>query len=140
VLLQLFRGLKTPSFCCAFACVPASRSLSLASHVRYDFLITMLRTLPFALLLELFAHVCASPVANAPHPMITQRAELFRRDVAPGFIGYYNTTDDSGNPVCEPHYIAPPSMWFVLIYSTSLPFRTVKFNCDNPGQYLDRLL
>lgn len=60
----------------------------------------MFNLLPFALLLEVFAHVGASPVDttfDAPHPMITQRAELFVREAALSLIGYYETTDANGN-------------------------------------------
>lgn len=57
--------------------------------------------LPFALLLDLCVHVRASPVADvayeAAHPMITQRAELFGREAAASLVGYYFTTDGSGN-------------------------------------------
>ncbi|KAJ4286456.1 hypothetical protein N0V90_013156 [Kalmusia sp. IMI 367209] len=58
----------------------------------------MFALLPFALLLELFARVEASPV-DAPHPMITQRAELWPREAPIDFVGYYYTTDGNGNSV-----------------------------------------
>ncbi|KAF2440287.1 hypothetical protein P171DRAFT_98168 [Karstenula rhodostoma CBS 690.94] len=61
----------------------------------------MFNLLPFALLLEVFAHVGASPVdatLEAAHPMITQRAELFVREAPLSFIGYYYaSTDSEGN-------------------------------------------
>ena len=101
-------GAEDP-FYCAFKDVPASRSFSLASQFRYDSLFAMLGILPFALLLELFTRACASPVVDAMHPMITQRAELFGRDVAPGFIGYFQTTDESGSEISEQHYLVPLS-------------------------------
>jgi hypothetical protein len=67
----------------------------------------MLNLLPFALLLEVFARVGASPVDatfQAAHPMITQRAELYVRQdfsTSGGFIGYYTTTDTYGNTFSE---------------------------------------
>jgi hypothetical protein len=63
----------------------------------------MLNLLPFALLLEVFARVGASPVdttLEAAHPMITQRAELYVRQefsTSGGFIGYFYTNDTNGN-------------------------------------------
>lgn len=55
----------------------------------------MFALLPFAILLELFATVTATPVEPA-HPVITQRAELLPRDTTLGsFIGYYKSTSGS---------------------------------------------
>lgn len=60
----------------------------------------MLNLLPFVVLLANRAHVGASPVEaafEAAHPTITQRAELFVREVPESFIGYYTTSDSKGN-------------------------------------------
>ena len=72
----------------------------------------MLGIVPFALLLQLFAHAKASPAASivfdAAHPTITQHAHLCQREVDASIVGYYYMTDDSGSTVGEQNHHSLP--------------------------------